>query len=95
MSNRRGTDFIYSWTAEGWLYVAIAIDLFSCRVVRCLACILGLAGFSNGEAQKAGAEFPKFRPQRYFFRQHFVLAGSRKRSKAVRTSSGIGLRGMG
>ena len=27
---------------------------------------LGLAGFSNGEAQKAGAPFPKIRPQRYY-----------------------------
>jgi putative transposase len=27
------TDFIYVWTAEGWLYVAAVIDLFSGRVV--------------------------------------------------------------
>jgi putative transposase len=26
-------DFIYVWTAEGWLYVAAVIDLFSRRVV--------------------------------------------------------------
>jgi putative transposase len=26
-------DFTYVWTAEGWLYVAAAIDLFSRRVV--------------------------------------------------------------
>jgi putative transposase len=26
-------DFIYIWTAEGWLYVAAVIDLFSRRVV--------------------------------------------------------------
>ena len=26
-------DFTYLWTAEGWLYVAAVIDLFSCRVV--------------------------------------------------------------
>ncbi len=27
------SDFTYLWTAEGWLYVAAAIDLFSRRVV--------------------------------------------------------------
>jgi putative transposase len=27
-------DFTYVWTAEGWLYVATVIDLFSRRVVR-------------------------------------------------------------
>ena len=26
------TDFIYIWTAEGWLYVAVVLDLFSRRV---------------------------------------------------------------
>jgi putative transposase len=26
-------DFIYVWTTEGWLYVAVVIDLFSRRVV--------------------------------------------------------------
>jgi putative transposase len=26
-------DFTYSWTPEGWLYVAVVIDLFSRRVV--------------------------------------------------------------
>ena len=26
-------DFTYLWTAEGWLYVAVVIDLFSRRVV--------------------------------------------------------------
>jgi high affinity Mn2+ porin len=39
---------------------------------------LGLAGFANGEAQKGGAEFPKFRAQRYFFRQTFGLGGERE-----------------
>ena len=39
---------------------------------------LGLAGFSNGEAQKGGTEFPKFRPQRYFFRQTFGLGGEQE-----------------
>jgi high affinity Mn2+ porin len=39
---------------------------------------LGLAGFPNGEAQKAGSEFPKFRPQRYFFRQTFGLGGEQE-----------------
>ena len=43
-----------------------------------LAGTLGLAGFSNGEAQKAGAQFPKFRPQRYFFRQTFGLGGEQE-----------------
>ncbi len=28
-----GADFTYVWTAEGWLYVAAMIDLFSRRVV--------------------------------------------------------------
>lgn len=26
-------DFIYIWTAEGWLYVAVVMDLFSWGVV--------------------------------------------------------------
>ena len=39
---------------------------------------LGLAGFSNGEAQKGGAEFPRFRAQRYFFRQTFGLGGEQE-----------------
>jgi putative transposase len=26
-------DFTYVWTAEGWLYMAVVIDLFSRRVV--------------------------------------------------------------
>ena len=39
---------------------------------------LGLAGFPNGEAQKAGADFPKFRAQRYFVRQTFGLGGEQE-----------------
>lgn len=39
---------------------------------------LGLAGFPNGEAQKGGAEFPKFRAQRYYFRQTFGLGGEQE-----------------
>jgi high affinity Mn2+ porin len=39
---------------------------------------LGLAGFPNGEAQKAGSQFPKFRPQRYFLRQTFGLGGEQE-----------------
>jgi high affinity Mn2+ porin len=39
---------------------------------------LGLAGFSNGEAQKGGAEYPKFRAQRYYFRQTFGLGGEQE-----------------
>ncbi|MBN9597408.1 MAG: carbohydrate porin [Afipia sp.] len=39
---------------------------------------LGLAGFSNGEAQKGGGEYPKFRAQRYFFRQTFGLGGGQE-----------------
>ena len=39
---------------------------------------LGLAGFSNGEAQKGGAPFPKFRPQRYIFRQTYGLGGEQE-----------------
>jgi high affinity Mn2+ porin len=39
---------------------------------------LGLAGFSNGEAQKAGAAFPKIRPQRYYLKQTFGLGGEQE-----------------
>ena len=39
---------------------------------------LGLAGFSNGEAQKGGAPFPKIRAQRYFLRQTFGLGGGQE-----------------
>lgn len=39
---------------------------------------LGLGGFSNGEAQKAGGEFPRVRAQRYFFRQTFGLGGAQE-----------------
>ncbi|OKO88777.1 cell envelope biogenesis protein OmpA [Bradyrhizobium sp. NAS80.1] len=39
---------------------------------------LGLAGFSNGEAQKAGAAFPKIRAQRYFLKQTFGLGGEQE-----------------
>ena len=39
---------------------------------------LGLAGFSNGEAQKAGAAYPKVRPQRYYFKQTFGLGGEQE-----------------
>ena len=39
---------------------------------------LGLAGFSNGEAQKAGAAFPRIRPQRYYFKQTFGLGGEQE-----------------
>jgi high affinity Mn2+ porin len=39
---------------------------------------LGLAGFPNGEAQKAGAPFPKYRPERYYIRQTFGLGGEQE-----------------
>jgi high affinity Mn2+ porin len=39
---------------------------------------LGLAGFSNGEAQKGGAPYPRFRPQRYLLRQTFELGGGQE-----------------
>jgi high affinity Mn2+ porin len=39
---------------------------------------LGLAGFPNGEAQKAGAAFPTIRPQRYYLRQTFGLGGEQE-----------------
>ena len=39
---------------------------------------LGIAGFPNGEAQKGGAPFPKFRPQRYVLRQTFGLGGEQE-----------------
>jgi len=32
--NRKwAADFTYLWSAEGWLYVAVVIDLFSRKVV--------------------------------------------------------------
>ena len=37
---------------------------------------LGVAGFVNGEAQKAGAPFPKLRSNRYFLRQTFGHGGA-------------------
>jgi high affinity Mn2+ porin len=40
---------------------------------------LGLAGFSNGEAQKAGAPYPRVRAQRYFFRQTFGFGGEQEK----------------
>jgi high affinity Mn2+ porin len=46
-----------------------------------LAHTLGIAGFTNGEAQKAGAEFPRVRAQRYFFRQTFGLGGEQETVK--------------
>jgi high affinity Mn2+ porin len=44
-----------------------------------LAHTLGFGGFPNGEAQKAGSETPRVRPQRYFFRQTFGLGGEQER----------------
>jgi len=39
---------------------------------------MGVAGFPNGEAQKAGAEYPKIRPQRYYLKQTFGLGGEQE-----------------
>jgi high affinity Mn2+ porin len=39
---------------------------------------LGLGGFSNGEAQKAGAAFPKVRAQRWYFKQTWGLGGEQE-----------------
>jgi high affinity Mn2+ porin len=39
---------------------------------------LGIAGFPNGEAQKAGSAFPKIRPQRYYFKQTFGFGGEQE-----------------
>jgi high affinity Mn2+ porin len=39
---------------------------------------LGIAGFPNGEAQKAGAAFPKVRPQRYYLKQTWGLGGEQE-----------------
>lgn len=39
---------------------------------------LGIAGFPNGEAQKAGAAYPRIRPQRYYFKQTFGLGGEQE-----------------
>jgi high affinity Mn2+ porin len=43
-----------------------------------LANTLGLGGFANGEAQKAGATFPRIRAQRYFLRQTFGFGGEQE-----------------
>ena len=39
---------------------------------------LGVAGFPNGEAQKGGAPYPRFRAQRYLIRQTFGLGGEQE-----------------
>ena len=39
---------------------------------------LGVAGFPNGEAQKAGAAEPKIRAQRYYLKQTFGLGGEQE-----------------
>jgi high affinity Mn2+ porin len=39
---------------------------------------LGLAGFSNGEAQKAGASYPRIRAQRYYIKQTFGFGGGQE-----------------
>lgn len=39
---------------------------------------LGLAGFSNGEAAKAGFVYPDLRPERYFIRQTFGFGGEQE-----------------
>jgi len=39
---------------------------------------LGIAGFPNGEAQKAGAPYPRIRPQRYYFKQTFGFGGAQE-----------------
>src|SRR6202166_4009307 len=39
---------------------------------------LGLAGFPNGEAQKGGSAYPKYRPQRYYLKQTFGLGGEQE-----------------
>jgi len=38
----------------------------------------GIAGFTNGEAQKGGAPFPRVRAMRYFLRQTFGLGGEQE-----------------
>jgi high affinity Mn2+ porin len=39
---------------------------------------LGLGGFSNGEAQKAGFPYPRYNTSRLFFRQTFGLGGEQE-----------------
>ncbi len=39
---------------------------------------LGVAGFPNGEAQKAGAAFPRIRAQRYYIKQTIGLGGEQE-----------------
>ncbi len=39
---------------------------------------LGVAGFPNGEAQKAGAAYPRIRAQRYYIKQTFGLGGEQE-----------------
>lgn len=34
LNQKWGVDIFYVWTCEGWLYLAVVIDLFSRRVVR-------------------------------------------------------------
>ena len=43
-----------------------------------LAGTLGLGGFANGEAEKAGTTYPRIRAQRYFLRQTFGLGGEQE-----------------
>jgi len=43
-----------------------------------LASSHGLAGFSNGEAQKGGSPLPRVRAMRYFLRQTFGLGGEQE-----------------
>jgi high affinity Mn2+ porin len=47
---------------------------------------LGLAGFPNGEAQKAGAAFLKIRPQRYYIKQTWGLGGASSPGSATSTA---------
>ena len=69
-------DFTYVWTAEGWLYVAAVIDLFSRRVVgwsmkaeitaQLVTDALVMAIWRTGEAGRAAASLGQSEDQASF-----------------------------
>jgi putative transposase len=44
-------DFTYIWTAEGWLYVAAVVDLFSRRTAQLVTDALVMAIWRRGKAR--------------------------------------------
>lgn len=47
-------DFTYIWTAEGWLYVAVVLDLFSRCAVGCLATRQGRRALHHSDQGSQG-----------------------------------------